>query len=197
MHARERERKKEKKRKKEKQRDQGKGGREPARAERGDRKKRKRAIPVQHGLASSRASPASTRQRKTRTNTRADPRKVGRRGREERTSKAEPETEPTRTQEPENGDKTPCILYRIPYKSRTPRQTRPHPRQITELVAQNPPKKTRRNKIELQKNKAKKRKTFCRRFQDEKQGFLGPKNFPEKTRTPVRVRCEKLSYKKT
>ena len=103
---------------------------------------------------------------------------------EERGRKTEPETGPPKTPEPENGDKTPYIMYRIPYKPRTPHQTKPHPRQITEFAAQNPPEKRSVTKIELRKNKPQKRRTFCRRFRDEKQGFLGPKIFPKKPRTP-------------
>ena len=107
---------------------------------------------------------------------------------EERRRKTEPETGPPKTPEPENGNKTPYILYRIPYKSRTPHQTKPHPRQITELAAQNPPEKRAVTKIELRKNKPQKRRTFCRRFRDEKQGFfanfLGPIIIPKKPRTP-------------
>ena len=172
------EREKEKKKERE-QRDQGKGAREAARAlER--RQKKKKAIPVQHGPASSRASPASTRQRKTRTNTRADPRKrrKKREGRENKHGRTRNRTDKNagtrkRRQNSLHPVQNPTqITHSAPNKTTS---TTNHG-----VRCAKPSEKTRHNQNRTPKNKAKKRRTFCSRFQDEKQ-----KTSPKKPRTPV------------
>ena len=177
LHAREKKRKKDRKREKE----NGKGRGEPARAERTEKKERERSLCCTDLPRRWPVLQTQSQGSKEDNPSRPQEEKRGKKKEKEgRRRKTEPETGPPKTPEPENGDKTPYILYRIPYKSRTPHQTKPHPRQITEFAAQNPPEKRAVTKIELRKNKPQKRRTFCRRFRDEKQGFLGPKNLPEK-----------------
>ena len=199
MQEKERERKKEEReREREKRKDEGEGSRP---GQRDKTKKDKTHVMVQAGPAFEGRGPvlqAQSKGSKEENPSRPQEEKRGKKKeKEERRRKTEPETGPPKTPEPENGDKTPYILYRIPYKSRTPHQTKPPPRQITEFAAQNPPEKRAVTKIELRKNKPQKRRTFCRRFRGEKQGhFKGQTKTPKNPDSHSRARCQKLSQTK-
>ena len=116
---------------------------------------------------------------------------------EERRRKTEPETGPPKNAGTRKRRRDSLYPVQNPIQVTPAAPNKPHPRQITEFTAQNSPQKRAVTKIELRKNKPQKKRTFCRRFRDEKQGFLGPKNLPEKKpRTPVQSSSPKTLPKK-
>ena len=92
----------------------------------------------------------------------------------------ERETDANKTPGPENGEKHSLQLIQKPYQNAHPKPIKNNSRTGSGVHGPKPFAKTRRNKNRTPKNKAKKGRTFCRRFRDAKtRAFQGPKSIPK------------------
>ena len=106
--------------------------------------------------------------------------------REERGKKTEEERERGKA-EPENGETKNSLDHKQKsIQKRTPRSRQEHRQINTRSSCPKTLPETNRNKSTAPKPKAKKGRTFLSPFSEsEKGGFQGPKNIPEKLRTPI------------
>ena len=183
MLAREREREK-----RERGEKRGRGGREradPGRERRQKEKKKSNQCAARTCLVEAQSCKHNAKEAKKRTRAGPKRRKGGRRRRKRREEgKRNPKPDHRKRRNPKTVTRLPisCTESHTNHALRT-KQNHIHDKSRRSL-RKTLRKKTRRNKNRTPKNKPQKRRTFCRRFRDEKQGFLGPKILPKKPRTP-------------
>ena len=190
MHARrekEREREREREReKKKKEKEKGRGRGRPARAERQDKERQE----TWHDAARTclvEARSCEHKAKEARKRTRAGPkrRKGGRRRRRRGGGgKQNPKPDHRKLPNPKTATRLPKSYTEAhanhALRSKQTTSTTNHGVRCAKLS-----EKTRRSKNRTPKKQASEKENFCRRFRDRKQGFLGPKNLPERTRTPI------------
>ena len=152
-------------------------GSRPGQREQKRKKTESKGQHAQHGPASTRrCCPGGTRREERKENpSRPREKKGGRRRRKRKKKEPDPETAAPDSRKRRKKKKLPDSHRSIHTKNAHPEPMKTQSLQSTELVAQNPPQKTRRNKNRTPKKNLRQGEFLSSPFSGRKKGIFGPK----------------------